>query len=167
MRIPAFVWSMSLVAVALSGCDAAHSASPSRTPSLPLPGSSLLFADAVSTRQLPSEPQVARSRFVTVNLALLMDEAGRARDVREVTLNLFPDVIYQGVIERAEESGGGMSWVGDLKNVEYSHFTMVYIGGVFIGHFASPLGVYEVSIVEDDIYRIILIDQSRFREQSG
>ena len=40
---------------------------------------------------------------------------------------------------------------------------MVYTGGVFIGHFASPLEVYEVSLVQDDLYRVILIDQSKFQ----
>jgi hypothetical protein len=165
MRTQTLVWSLCLASVALLGCDSGHGASPSKAPSQPMPSSSTLFADAPSTTQPPSEPHVARSRFVTVNLALLMDDAGRARDVREVTLNLFPDVVYRGVIEQIEQNGDECSWVGVLKDVEYSHLTMVFTSGVFIGHFASPLGVYEVSIVEGDLYRIILIDQSKLREQ--
>ncbi len=81
-----------------------------------------------------------RSRFVKINLDLLMDETGQARDVKEIIFNLFPDVTYTGVIEQVEQSGDSISWSGYLKDVDTSYFTMVYTSGVFMGHFASPLG---------------------------
>jgi len=176
MRTSAFILSLCLLAVSLYGCGAGQTAAPletgqagvpSETPALALSTSSGLFIDTDATRELPSEPQIACSRFVKINLALLMDETGQARNVKEITLNLFPDVIYTGVIEQIEQNGDGYSWVGYLKDVEYSELTMVYTSGVFIGHFASPLGVYEVSIVEDDLYRVILIDQTQFPGGDG
>ena len=35
----------------------------------------------------------------------------------------------------------------------------------FIAKFASPEGVYEVSSVGGDLYRVVLIDQSSFPEE--
>lgn len=173
MRISLFfILGLCLIAAPLFGCGASPSATPLETPVLALPTSSLsnsskLFIDTDATRALPMEPQIVRARFAQVNLALLMDETGQSRNVKEITLNLFPDVIYTGVIKQVEQNGDGFSWMGYLKNVEYSELTMVYASGVFIGHFASPLGVYEVSIVEGDLYRIIMIDQTQFPGGEG
>ena len=36
-----------------------------------------------------------------------------------------------------------------------------------MGHFASPLGIYEAVIVEDDLYRVIQIDQTKFPGGEG
>lgn len=111
-------------------------------------------------------PHVARSRIVKLNLSLLLDEQGQARPLppnAEITLSLFPDVNYTGVIEGMQQEGDGYTWTGHLKDVEYSQMYMVYTSGVFIGHFASPAGVYEVSNVGGDLYQIILIDQSQFQ----
>ena len=97
-----------------------------------------------------------------VNLGLLLDAKKKARRVKEIPISLFPDVVYTGVIEKIEFDGAGYSWIGHLKGVEYSSMFMVYTAGVFIGHFASPKGVYEVSVVgEGDLYRVVLINQQR------
>ncbi len=121
----------------------------------------MLFFDTDQSGKPPSEPFIVRSRFVKVNLRLLLDENGQPRQVKEITLNLFPDVTFTGVITGVEQSGDSVTWVGSLKDVEYSQLNMIYTGGVFIGHFASPSGVYEISMAGDDLYRIIKIDQSK------
>jgi len=167
MRTPAFILCMCLLVVSLCGCGAGPTAAPLETPALVLSTSSGLFMETDATRELPSEPQIVRSRFAKINLALLLDEAGLARNVKETTFNLFPDVVYTGVIEQVEQSGDSFSWSGYLKGVENSYFTMVYTSGVFMGHFASPLGVYEASFVEDDLYRVIQIDQTKFPGGEG
>jgi hypothetical protein len=87
--------------------------------------------------------------------------------VKEITLNLFPDVVYTGVIQQTEVSGDSISWSGILKDVGKSYFTMVYTSGAFMGHFASPLGICEAVYVEDDLYRVIMIDQSKFPGGEG
>ncbi len=43
-----------------------------------------------------------------------------------------------------------------------SSLTIVWVGGVFAGNFASPEGVYEVSWAERGIYRVVEIDQGAF-----
>lgn len=174
MKAPSFILSMCLLSTSLFGCSARRAAVPSETTALPLEtpalslsASSGFFADTELNRELPAEPHISRWRFVKINLGQLLDETGQARNVKEITFNLFPDVVYIGVIEQVEQNGDGFSWSGYLKDVEYSYFTMVYTSEVFMGHFASPLGVYEAVLVEDDIYRVIQIDQTKFPGGEG
>ncbi len=171
-----FFFASLVLLVALVGCSSIQGGVERNlsleTPSVTSPApstSSVLFLDTnrKPNRSFPSEPQVSRVRFVEVNLGLLMDESGQARDVREVTLNLFPDVTYIGVIEEINPEGDGYVWTGYLKDVEFSALFMVYTSGVFIAHYASPLGVYEVSIAEDDLYRVIQINQDNFPGGEG
>ena len=157
MKTPAFILSLCMLAALLSGCGEKQGAAALDTPVLALSATSGLFVDTDATRALPSEQHIVRSRFVKVNLALLMDETGQSRNVKEITLNLFPGVAYTGVLMQIEPNGDGYSWAGYLKGVEYSGLTMVYTSGVFIGHFASPSGVYEVSSAGDDLYRVIMM----------
>lgn len=119
------------------------------------------FIDTDESQSVPQESHIVRSRFVKIRLDLLLDEAGQARDVREINLNLFPDVNYVGVIEEVVPNGDSFSWSGYLQGVEYSYFTMVYTSGVFMGHYASPSGIYEVVIADGDLYRVIMIDQTK------
>lgn len=168
MRRTLFVVRIGLLSMLFFGCnskptEALETPTFSTSPS----NSTGLLADTDRTRDLPSEPQISRARFVTVNLGQLIDEAGQSHNVREVTLNLFPDVTYTGVIEQVEQAGDTVSWTGSLKNVQYSYFTMVYTSGVFMGHFGSPQGIYEVVFVEDGLYRVIEIDQTKFPGGEG
>jgi hypothetical protein len=129
-------------------------------------GQPMLFNDTKSTGIPATQPYVVRSRFVMVNLLLLIDEKGQPRNLdagTEIALNLFPDTAYIGVIERIEQSApDSYSWIGHLKDVKFSEMFIVLSGGVFIAHVASPAAVYEVQFAGDDLYQIIEIDQSKF-----
>jgi hypothetical protein len=125
-----------------------------------------LFLDTNEVAAPPIAPQVVRQRFVKVDLDLLLDSKKQARRIKEITINLFPDVVYTGVIERIEFDGAGYSWSGHLRSRPPGRMTMVYTAGVFIGHFAAPDGIYEVSVVgESDLYRAVLIDQQKLPQQ--
>ena len=129
-----------------------------------------LFIETTAPSALSTPNHVARARYVTINLPLLLDETGAARKLpehTEITINLFQDVVYTGVIEQVNQDENGDSWAGYLKGVEFSGLTMVYTSGVFIGHFASPAGVFEVSTVGDDIYQVIQIDQQKLQGGEG
>jgi len=131
---------------------------------------SALFIATDQTAAFTPQASVVRSRFVKINRSLLLDHQGQALPLSpnsEVSLNLFPDTDYTGIIERIEEDGNGVSWVGHLKDVATSELFIVYSAGVFIGHFASPGGVYEVSSVGDELYQIIMIDQSKLQGPGG
>ena len=120
-----------------------------------------LVLDAEASEATPSSAYVLRSRVVKINFPVLLDENGRARELtgKTITLNLFPDVIYTGMIEQVEENGDSYTWIGHMKNVEFSALTIILTDGVFIAKIASPDGVYEVSSIGGDLYRVILINQ--------
>lgn len=149
----------------MAGCRAESGAPPSPTQGSTIENSASpatgLFLDAESPDSPPSAAYIVRSRVVKINLPVLLDETGGARSLAgdTITLNLFPDVTYTGVLDRIEESGDSYTWLGHLKDVEFSELTMIYTGEVFIAKIASPQGVYEVSNIGEDLYRIIQIDQ--------
>lgn len=163
---------LSIFVLLLCSCSGKQ---PSVTPtimpnSLPSSASSELFLETESTSAVTSGPHIARSRFVKVNFALLLDDAkqsSRLKTNSEIMLNLFPDVTYIGVIDHIEENGFDYSWSGHLKDVEFSELTIVYTGETFIAHFASPGGVYEVSNVGEDLYQVVLIDQTKLPSGEG
>jgi hypothetical protein len=97
-----------------------------------------------------------------VNRRILVDDHGRPRAARQLILNFFPDVSYVTVIKLFSRSDGYYSWTGRLKGFKYSSATLTYASGVFAGNFAKPGAVYEVSLVRDDLYRVVLIDPSQF-----
>lgn len=154
-----------MLAAIMSGCNGEKTATPlpanvSMSEKTALP-SAALFLEAGSSEQAPSAAHIERSRVVKINLALLLDENGQARELtgKTITLNLFPDVIYTGVIDSIEENGVSYTWIGQLQDVEFSSLTMILTEDVFIAKIASPDGVYEVSNIGGDRYRVILINQ--------
>ena len=166
-----FALSIGLPAMFICGCTAVPTATPSGISTASTPSNSNadygLFLEVNGIRQFTPEPQIIRSRFVSIDPALLIDGAGGALSIKEIPFNLFPDVVYTGVVEQFEQNGGSISWSGYLKDIEYSYFTLVFTSGVFMGHFASPLGVFEAGFVEPELYRIIQIDQTKFPGGEG
>lgn len=164
-----------ILAFILPGCTSNGVTQPTFTPleevstGEPIP-SDALFIDTKAIGVIDEAPHVIRYRFVNVNLNLLLDENQQALELKpetEILINLFPDVAYTGVIEQIEDTGDSITWVGYLKDVEFSELTMLYTGGTFIGHFASPEGVYEISLAGDNLYRIIKIDQTQLPGGEG
>lgn len=129
-----------------------------------------LFSDTLKGSpelDLASKPFVMRSRFVSVNLDLLVDEKGKARSadqLPQVSLNIFPDARFTGLVDRVEKSGTSTSWIGTLAEVEGGYFYLVVTEGVFIAHVASTEGVFEISSVGNGVYQAIQIDQSVFTD---
>lgn len=157
-----------VLTLSLLGCEPIGANQPTTSPSEGVStgkpvSSNSLFIESKSVGVIDEAPYIVRYRFVQLNLDLLLDENQQALKLKpktEIQINLFPDATYTGVIERVEDSGDAITWVGYLKDVEFSELTMVYTGGVFIGHFASPDGVYEISLAGEDLYRIVKIDQT-------
>ena len=129
-----------------------------------------LFSDAGAADVAPNNPaHVVRSRFVNVNFGLLFGPGGQALDASttpEITLNLFPDANFTGVVERVELNfSGGRSWAGKLKD-RNGYFLLVASEAAFIAHVASPQGIYEVSLAGKNLYKVVQIDQSRLAEDA-
>ncbi len=105
--------------------------------------------DAHPSAGAPNEAHVARVRFIYVNLGTLFAANGRQlgkAKLPEVSLNLFPDVNYTGVMSRAWKDRWGSYWTGTLKGVEDGYFYLTVVDGVFMAHVASTQGVYEVPL---------------------
>ena len=133
-------------------------------------GATELFSDAGNADMaLDSRAEVIRSRLVNVNFRLLLAPEGQALDAGvnpEVTLNLFPDATFTGVVERVEQNfSGGRSWTGRLKERE-GYFHLVASEETFIAHVASKAGIYEVSQAGESLYRVIQLDQSQLGEDA-
>jgi hypothetical protein len=134
-------------------------------------GAPALFSDASAAHATADHAaDVARSRYVNVNVGLLLDNSGRAQDMSalpEVTLNLFPDANYTGLVDRVEKTAmDSTSWIGRLAGVDGGYFYLVESSdGGFIAHVASRHGVYEVSSAGGNLYRVIQIDQSKLVDE--
>ena len=157
-----------------TGCSSIVPASPAPAQSSTTqPGtntSQALFIDTDQQGPVDNSPSIARFRFVSINLALLLDANGELLPIEtpfQLPINLFPDVTYTGVITQVTQDETGAAWVGYLDGVEYSALTLVYTAGVFIMHAASPIGSYEVTNVGGDLYRIVQIDQTQLPGGEG
>jgi len=134
-------------------------------------GGPALFVDAGTAR--PSigskdASHVTRSRYVNVNMDLLFDANRRARDAKstpEITLNLFEDAAFAGVVKSVKGDRWGTTWYGRLKNHTGGYFYLTVVEDAFIAHVASPRGVYEVSFARKGLYKVIEIDQSQFVDE--
>jgi len=158
--------------IVLPGCVTDPSTAPLVTTE-PVTGNqdpAALFLETDQTAAVTNAPHISRSRFVHLNLSLLLTDEGEPLPLEpgtKITLNLFPDLTYIGVLGSILQDEGGTSWVGTLEGIEYSEMTMVYTGEAFIAHIASPLGVYEVSSLGDGLYRVIQIDQNQLPGGEG
>lgn len=129
-----------------------------------------LFVDAAPSQSRADalmEPSTARLRMIRVNTGMLYDAAGKPLDrtrLPEVSLNLFPDANYTGVVTSMERDRWATYWIGDLKEVD-GYFYLVMADDVFIAHVASPLGVYEISWAGGDLYKVEQVDQSKFVDE--
>jgi hypothetical protein len=106
---------------------------------------------------------------VHINTELLLDKNNQILELKSGTqlgLNLFPDVNFIGVIERIEKNGSdNYSWIGYLQDIEPSRMYIIFTEGVFLAHFASPSGVYEVQSIKNDLYQVVEIDQTKLPQE--
>jgi len=122
-----------------------------------------LFSAATPTADMKAQSlpdHVVRARFVTVNLDLLQQADTQSQ---AVTLNLFDDAVFTGVVTGVENvTSDSVSRYGSLLNVDNGYFYLVTAGDAFMAHVASPAGVYEVKFAGNGVYRVEEIDQSKF-----
>ena len=107
----------------------------------------------------------ARTRQVTINPKVLITEDGEPLPLKtgtEIPFYLFEDAQYVGILNLQEETETVLIWTGQLKDIEFGNFTIVYTSGVFLFKIASPEGVYEVHQLEEQTYEIQQIDQTEF-----
>ena len=110
-----------------------------------------LFSPVADTRAAGDIPDfVKRQRTVSVDVGMLFREDGNPKGrpaLPEVSLDLFDDASFTGVITDVKTDHWAATWTGDLEGVEGGYFYLTVADGAFIAHVASPAGVYEVSSV--------------------
>lgn len=169
-RVTTFAVVVGMIAAALGLASAPLAAAPNApvAPNGPPP----LFVPA-ATGDLPPNaaaaprPEVVRSQLTRVNPGVLFDANGAPADrarLPRITLNLFPDATYVGIVDEARQDRWGSSWNGTLAGVSQGYFFVTVVDGVLMTHVASPQGVYEVSQAAGDLYRAVQIDQAKFRD---
>ena len=78
-----------------------------------------------------------------------------------ITLNLFDDTTYTGIIEHVETTDSGYAAWGRLDGVALGTVTLVVNGDLVAGTVRSPLGVYDISMAADGSYVVSEIDESK------
>ncbi|MCP4541020.1 MAG: hypothetical protein GY832_28120 [Chloroflexi bacterium] len=123
-----------------------------------------LFADvtAVGSGDSADDPTIVRTRFIEPNFDLL----GGANDspVADVLeLNLFEDVAFTAILDRAKSNpSGSLSWIGHLEGVEYGSVILVVKDGVMVGSVKMPGALYQVRYVGDGVHAIHEMDSAAF-----
>lgn len=122
----------------------------------------------VLPKAVDNEPEfITNVRYTHINTAALFDKDGKPFDAAalpEIGFNLFPTADFTGVVSKVEQDAGTTTWTGKLKGVPKGYFIMVAVDGAFIAHVASPQGVYEVSNVGGDVYKVVQIDHSKMQD---
>jgi len=121
--------------------------------------------DAISTFDIT--PAATRTRYVGIDLSVLSgpqgDVSAQSLEGSTIQMNLFPDLIYNVVIDSVEVSAsGGTAWNGHIDSVNPSYVYMVYTEGVFAAHIGSLEGVFEVHYAGEELYSISQLDQSLY-----
>ena len=128
-----------------------------------------LFSDALLAAQTPgpgaavapgfpgsSDSPSLRRRAVGVDFGQL------GATVTELTLNLFDDAVFDGIVEQTEPTfSGGYALSGRLAGVELGTVTLVVNGGVVAGMVWTPEATYRVSPAGGGLHTISQVDRER------
>lgn len=151
----------------LAFAPAAHGQHPELLhPIGPAPGET---ADA---RWLGQDALAKRRRPVSVNFATLdglRADAGKApRESRRLTLNLFDDVVFTGIVERrAPTFSGGYSLTGSLAEDPMGSMALVVNGETVAGTVRTPTATYRIRAQGPGRYAVTEIDSSKLPADCG
>ena len=119
----------------------------------------------------PDNPTLRR-RLVTIDLSQLVpqtDAATRGADAGiqvaprgVLTLNLFEDAVFTGVVERTERTfSGGEALSGRLAGIERGWMTLVVNGDVVAGTVRTPEATYRIRPAGDGFHAISQVDPAQ------
>ncbi len=114
-----------------------------------------LFSEATgkSAPSVPARSTMGRNRLVTVDLSPFANP--NADGAAMLSLNLFPDVSFTAVHERARiNPSGSVVWAGPLQGVTDGYATLVVNGGVMAGNITMPGASYEVRYAGNGLHTV-------------
>ena len=112
----------------------------------------------------PPDRLALRSRLVAIDLERLIAPPAPLAPAaqRTLTLNLFDDAVFTGIVEHTERTfSGGVALSGRLEGIEEGTFTLVANGAVVAGTVRTLEGVYRIRSAGDGWYSIAQIDTAR------
>lgn len=126
------------------------------------PATAAGLKDMPEKKKTKHEPTVVRSRLVTIDLGLVMDDSLPKGD-ETITLNLFDDVNFIAVKDRLQVNSPTQHvWYGRVKGVSGSQIIMVVDKGQMAGNI-NLLGIkYQIRPVDGGVHSVREIDPSRF-----
>jgi len=112
--------------------------------------------------QRPVAANVVRSRMVAIDMSQLV--GGAIDEGRPLSLNLFEDAVYDGIVERpVKVSVETTGWVGRLEGTEHGSFAMVVVDGVLAANvYTHDSGVFQIRLVEGDVYTVNQMDPTAY-----
>ncbi len=132
-------------------------------------GTPLLLATEPASASLAGQTQPGhevvlrsrRARIAPAALALAPDPAGSATPAR-LTLNLFDDVLFEGIVERrAPTFSGGYALSGQIVEDPTGTVTLVVNGETVAGTVRTVFGTYRIRSAGKGVVSIEEVDESR------
>ena len=129
------------------------------------------MAPAASVRigpTLPEDRLALRRRLVSINLKQIMPPAaalpadGATAPSGVLTLNLFDDAVFTGLVERvAPTFSGGQSLSGRLAEVKMGTMMLVVNGTVVAGTVRTPEATYRIRPAGNGLHVVSQVDPSQ------
>jgi hypothetical protein len=117
----------------------------------------------LSARSAPTSTDraVIRQRYLDIPVPEMVSDAARSSLLR---LDLFPDVSFRAVRERAEATANGVAWHGVLDGYPLSSAVFVLVDDVLLGHISAPFGFFRIERGADGVALVQQVDQSLLQE---
>jgi hypothetical protein len=115
---------------------------------------------------LNSEKGVTRRRYVNIAFDLLKGAFFTQTEKYSITLNLFPDIIFEAHIDRIEGNpSGSLSWIGKIPGISESEVILVVNNESMMGNIVLPGYIYQIRDTGKDIHVINEVNPQYFPQE--
>lgn len=115
-----------------------------------------IFAEPTSHAPIAASEVAIRSRAVQIDVGQLTGQRRAATASRDVTLNLFEDiVVHMQKTGGYENASGSLTWIGEVANIPASTVIFVIRDGSVYGAIELPrVGNFSIQPISADIHQI-------------
>lgn len=118
-------------------------------------------AQIVGTLDFYSETSVIRTRYVEIAFDILEGALFARANKYSITLNLFPDVIFEAYINQViKNPSGSYSWIGEIIGIPEAEVIFVVKNGFMMGNVVLPGYIYQIRYAGNHIHSINEVDSS-------
>lgn len=129
-------------------------------PAAPVVAQPLFAAPPAGADSLFGEFGVLRSRPAAVDVGLVRRafSAASSREPVSISLNLFSDTVYRGMVEHVGPTSAGYTVSGALDGVPFGSFVLVVNGDVVVGTIDAGGERYEIGTIQPGVQAVRQID---------